>query len=45
MAGCPIALLVGDLAAAEHYLEMLLHHSARQDMPWRAGAPFAEAIN
>ena len=29
MAACPIALLVGDLAAAEHYVEMLLHYSAR----------------
>jgi predicted ATPase/DNA-binding winged helix-turn-helix (wHTH) protein len=29
MAACPIALLVGDLAAAEHYVEMLLDHSAR----------------
>jgi predicted ATPase/DNA-binding winged helix-turn-helix (wHTH) protein len=37
MAGCPIALLVGDLAAAEHYVEMLLHHSARHALArWRA---------
>ncbi len=28
-AACPIALLVDDLAAAEHYVEMLLDHSAR----------------
>src|ERR1700730_12310956 len=26
-AACPIALLVGDLAAAEHYVGMLLDHS------------------
>jgi predicted ATPase len=37
MAGCPIALLVGDLAAAEHYVEMLLHQSARHALArWRA---------
>jgi predicted ATPase len=29
MAACPIALLVGDLAVAERYVEMLLHYSAR----------------
>ena len=29
MAACPIALWVGDLAAAEHYVEMLLDNSAR----------------
>jgi len=28
-AACPIALWSGDLAAAEHYVEMLLKHSAR----------------
>jgi predicted ATPase len=28
-AACPIALLVGDLAAAEHYVGMLLDHSTR----------------
>jgi predicted ATPase/DNA-binding winged helix-turn-helix (wHTH) protein len=28
-AACPIALWSGDLAAAEHYVEMLLNHSAR----------------
>jgi predicted ATPase/DNA-binding winged helix-turn-helix (wHTH) protein len=29
VAACPIALWVGDLAAAEHYVEMLLDHSTR----------------
>jgi hypothetical protein len=29
VAACPIALFVGDLAAAEHYIEMLLDHSTR----------------
>jgi predicted ATPase/DNA-binding winged helix-turn-helix (wHTH) protein len=33
----PIALLVGDLAAAEHYGEMLLNHSTRHALAnWRA---------
>ncbi|HET6609733.1 MAG TPA: winged helix-turn-helix domain-containing protein [Rhodopila sp.] len=27
LGACPIALLVGDLAVAEHYVEMLLNHS------------------
>jgi hypothetical protein len=37
MAACPIALLVGDLAAAEHYVEMLLDHSVRHALArWRA---------
>jgi hypothetical protein len=37
VAACPIALWVGDLAAAEHYVEMLLDHSARHTLArWRA---------
>jgi predicted ATPase/DNA-binding winged helix-turn-helix (wHTH) protein len=37
MAACPIALLVGDLVAAEHYVGMLLEHSTRHALPhWRA---------
>jgi predicted ATPase len=29
LAACPIAMFTGDLAAAEHYIEMLLDHSTR----------------
>ena len=37
VAACPIALWVGDLAAAEHYTEMLLDHSTRHALArWRA---------
>jgi predicted ATPase len=37
LAACPIALLVGDLAAAEHYMETLLDHSSRYALGrWRA---------
>jgi tetratricopeptide (TPR) repeat protein len=37
VAACPIALFVGDLAAAEHYIEMLLDHSTRHGLArWRA---------
>jgi predicted ATPase/DNA-binding winged helix-turn-helix (wHTH) protein len=37
LAACPIALWVGDLAAAEHYVEMLLDHSTRHGLArWRA---------
>jgi len=37
LAGCPIALWVGDLAAAEHYVEMLLDLSTRHALArWRA---------
>jgi tetratricopeptide (TPR) repeat protein len=37
VAACPIALWAGDLAAAEHYVEMLLDHSARHGLGrWRA---------
>ena len=36
-AACPIALLTGDLAAAEHYITMLLDHSIRHSLAlWRA---------
>jgi predicted ATPase/DNA-binding winged helix-turn-helix (wHTH) protein len=36
VAACPIALWVGDLAAAEHYAEMLLDHSTRHGLAlWR----------
>ena len=37
VAACPIALWAGDLAAAEHYVEMLLDHSTRHALArWRA---------
>jgi predicted ATPase/DNA-binding winged helix-turn-helix (wHTH) protein len=37
LAACPIALLVGDLAAAEHYMGTLLDHSSRYALArWRA---------
>jgi predicted ATPase len=36
-AACPIALLVGDLATAEHYVRMLLDHSIRRALAlWQA---------
>src|SRR5216683_5232397 len=36
-AACPLALLTGDLAAAEHYVSMLLDHSTRHALAhWRA---------
>jgi predicted ATPase len=36
-AACPIALWVGDLAAAEHYVRMLLDHSSRHALGrWHA---------
>jgi predicted ATPase len=36
-AACPLALLIGDLAAAEHYVTMLLDHSTRHALThWRA---------
>jgi hypothetical protein len=39
MAACPIALFIGDLSAAEHYVEMLLDHSIRHALArWRAFA-------
>ena len=37
VAACPIALFTGDLAAAEHYVEMLLDHSTKHALArWRA---------
>jgi predicted ATPase len=37
VAACPIALSMGDLAAAEHYVEMLLDHSTTHALArWRA---------
>jgi len=37
-AACPVALWVGDLAAAERYVSMLLDHSAKLGMAvWQAG--------
>jgi predicted ATPase len=37
LAACPIALFMGDLAAAEHYVEMLLDHSTRHALAgWHA---------
>ena len=37
VAACPIALFTGDLAAAEHYVEMLLDDSTRHALArWRA---------
>src|SRR5215469_5679766 len=37
LGACPIALLVGDLAAAEHHIGTLLHHSTRHSLArWRA---------
>jgi predicted ATPase/DNA-binding winged helix-turn-helix (wHTH) protein len=37
VAACPIALWVGDLTAAEHYVEMLLDHSTTYALArWRA---------
>jgi predicted ATPase len=43
---CPIALAVGDLATAEHYMAMLLDHSTRHALPrWCAvGACFEGAL-
>jgi predicted ATPase len=36
-AACPIALFIGDLAASEHYVEMLLDHSTKHALArWRA---------
>jgi predicted ATPase/DNA-binding winged helix-turn-helix (wHTH) protein len=38
-AACPIALLTGDLSAAEHYTQLLLDHSTRHALArWRAFA-------
>jgi predicted ATPase len=39
MAACPVALFIGDLSAAEHYVEMLLDHSTRHVLArWHAFA-------
>jgi hypothetical protein len=36
LAACPIAVFTGDLAAADHYVEMLLDHSTRHALArWR----------
>jgi predicted ATPase len=45
-ATCPLALLTGDLAAAEHYSTMLLDHSTRSALAsWRAwGRSFQGAL-
>jgi predicted ATPase len=45
-AACPLALLTGDLAAAEHYGTMLLDHSTRHALArWRAsGRSFQGAL-
>jgi predicted ATPase len=46
LGACPIALLVGDLAKAEHYVGMLLDHSTRHGLThWRAyGACYHGAL-
>jgi predicted ATPase len=46
MGACPIALLVGDLPTAEHYVGMLLDHSTRHGLThWRAyGASYHGAL-
>ena len=45
VAACAIALLVGDLAAAEHYAEALLDQATRHALArWRTGAPLAAVI-
>jgi predicted ATPase/DNA-binding winged helix-turn-helix (wHTH) protein len=37
LAACPIALLTGDLTAAEYYVRMLLDHATKHALPlWRA---------
>jgi predicted ATPase len=44
-AACPIAVLVGDLATAEHYVGMLLDHSTRHALArWRAWGPSYEGL-
>jgi len=45
LAPCLIALLAGDLAAAEHYIGMLLDHSARHALPlWHAWGRGYQAV-
>jgi predicted ATPase len=44
-AACPLALLTGDLAAAEHYGTMLLDHSTRHALAlWRACGPSFQGL-
>jgi predicted ATPase/DNA-binding winged helix-turn-helix (wHTH) protein len=44
-AACPLALLTGDLAAAEHYSTMLLDHSTRHALAlWRACGPSFQGL-
>jgi predicted ATPase len=44
-AACPIALLTGDLAAAEHYVGMLLDHSTRHVLAlWHAFGRCCQAM-
>jgi hypothetical protein len=47
LAACPIALWVGNLAAAAHYTAMLLDHSRRQSLPlWNAfGSRFQSVVD
>jgi predicted ATPase len=47
LAACPIALWVGNLAAAAHYTAMLLDHSRRHSLPlWRAfGSRFQSVVD
>ena len=46
LAACPIALWVGNLAAAAHYTEMLLDHSRKHGLPlWSAfGSRFQRVV-
>jgi predicted ATPase len=45
LAACPIALLVGDLAAAEHYTGTLLDHLKRHALAgWRALGPGYQGV-
>jgi predicted ATPase/DNA-binding winged helix-turn-helix (wHTH) protein len=45
LGACPIALFTGDLAAAEHYAEMLLDHSTRHALArWRAFGRSYQAV-
>jgi hypothetical protein len=45
LGACPLALAVGDLATAEHYVGMLLDHSTRHALPhWRAFGTCCQAM-
>lgn len=45
LAACPIALFRGDLAAAEHYVENLLDHSARHALArWRVWSQSLQGV-